>query len=158
MPMLALFHAKTCKEPSFDGGEIVLHELEGHGRENETEEKIERTEERFATLVIRQCTCAGHEIAQTNGREGNEGEISTVDKRPSFPARKEKSTGHDVEREESERRDNGHVFDRFLFDLEGERMKDVLVAFVVMYPPRAARLVVVVEAFGVENSSPWNSI
>ena len=120
MLMLALFQAETREEPLLDGREIVLHQLKGHGRENQTEEKVERTEQRFATLVIGQCTFAGYEIAQADGREGNEREVSTVDERPSLPAREENSTGHDVQRKDTEGRGNGHVFNRLLLDLQGE--------------------------------------
>ena len=125
MRVLRVIEAEPSEDALFNVKEIVLHELKTHGSENKTEEKIERAQDGFAVLVVRQRAFAGNEIAESDGREGNEGEISTVHVRPAFPVREEYGAGDDVQRQHAECRRHGHVLDRVDVHLdEGESSRD----------------------------------
>ena len=124
MRVLGVIEAEPSEDALFNSKEIVLHQLKTHGSENETEQKVERAQDGFAVLVVRQRAFAGNEIAQADGRERNEGEVSTVHVRPAFPVREEHGAGDDVQCQYAQCRCHGHVLNRVDVHLEGAQRSD----------------------------------
>lgn len=110
--VLVLDDAESARDRLDRIDDLLLHQVEAHGEQRDAEQQVQRAQgdaDFGRCFILRR-----HEIAEADGGERDEAEISRVEQFPTFPLGEEAGAGDYVADDEKNAQPNGHRLDRRL--------------------------------------------
>ena len=127
-----LHETDLLADPTELGCDLLLYETEAHGQDGHAEQHVDGRADHLPLVAgVLEISRAGHDVAESDSRDGDEAEVGSLQRVPAFPHAEQERPHEDVPRDDSHGDRERHA------DLSA---LVVVVVFVVVHHQRSFRV------------------